>query len=61
MDNCEYYINNKWRKGVCWYYHTMRDGCGNDNFQTCLSNINKQDIKNNTKEYELHEQRRKKE
>ena len=61
MDSCEYYINNKWWKGVCWYYHTVCDGCGDDNFKTCFSNINKQDTKNNTKEYERHEQRRKKE
>lgn len=61
IDMCEYYINNEQYKDMCWYYHTVCDGCGDDNFQTCLSNMNKQDTKNNTKEYERHEQRRKKE
>lgn len=61
MNNCEYYIDTGPYKNMCWYYYTMCDGCGDDNFEICSSNINKQDIKNNMKEYELHEQRRKKE
>ena len=54
-ESCEYYVSNKWLKGVCWYYHTVCDGCGDDNFQTCLSDMNKQDIENNTEEYKQHE------
>lgn len=61
MKCCEYYISNKWLKGVCWYYHTVCDGCGDNNYKNSLSNMNKQVIKNDTEESERHEQRRKKE
>lgn len=60
MRYCEYHIIDKLGRGVCWYYRTVCDGCGDDDFKTYLYNMNKQDTKNNTKECKRHEQTRKK-